>query len=144
MDIHQTAEILREKTSKVKTIMILDTLEFMRKGGRCTAIQSFMGDILKIRPVIGVVDAKLTLMEKIRGKREKALAELMNKVIENKDNLDQKRLIITHALGLKDSLYVKEQFEKLLNINEIMITETGCSVSSHCGPNTLGILYMWK
>lgn len=144
MDIHKTAEFLRSKTSKVRTVFILDTLEFMRKGGRCSAVESFIGDILKIRPVLGVIDAKLALIEKVRGRREKALKELVKKVVQDKDVLDCKRLSVTHAMGLRDAIYLKEQLNKALNVNEIMITETGCSVSSHCGPNTVGIVYMIK
>lgn len=144
MDIHETAELLRSKTSKIKTVFIIDTLEYMRKGGRCSSIESFIGDILRIRPVLGVVDGKLTLLEKTRGSREKALKELISKVLNDKDTMDTKRIMITHALGLDDSIYVKDQLAKNIDVENIIISETGCSVSTHCGPNTVGIIYLLK
>lgn len=144
LDIHQTAEILRSKVSKIKTIFIIDTLEFLRKGGRCSALESFIGDILKIRPVLGVVDGKLALIEKTRGNRKKALGELLKKIEADKENIDTKRIMLSHAMGLKDAQYLKTELEKLMNFNEIVISETGCSVSTHCGPNTVGIIYLLK
>jgi hypothetical protein len=144
LDIHQIAEVLREKASKIKTIFIIDTLEFVRKGGRCTALESFIGDILKIRPVLGVIDGKLNVIEKTRGSRKKALSELLRKVENDKDNIDPKRIMIAHAMGHDDAHYLKTEIEKMIDVEQVIISETGCSVSSHCGPNTVGIIYLLK
>jgi EDD domain protein, DegV family len=144
LNIHEIAELLNNCTSKVKTIFTIDTLEYLRRGGRCSAVQSFVGDILKLHPVIHIADGKLVLAEKVRGRREKALKDLLDRVYRDKDIIDLKRIILTHSMSPDDAELLAEKIKKDLCPEEVIITETGCSVSTHCGPNTIGIIYMIK
>lgn len=141
-NIHEIAEKLRKIVDKIKLVFILDTLEYARKGGRCTALESFVGDILKIHPVLAVIDGKLTVSEKIRGSRERVLKELLNMVVKDKEKIDLKRMVIAHFMSHKDVQILKDRVEKLFNPGEIIVAEAGCSVSSHSGPNAIGIIYL--
>lgn len=138
----ETAELIREKVSKTRLLFMIDTLDYLYKGGRCSALQSFVGGILKIRPIVNMEDGKLILFEKHRGKREKGFDSLVNKVLKDKENIDLERIFISHSLAPEDAKYMKDKLEKALDINNITVEDAGCVISSHCGPKTAGIIYM--
>lgn len=130
--------------SHIEVEFIIDTLEYLHKGGRCSSVQHFLGSLLKIRPVVKVIDGVMTLTDKVRGKREKALQQLINNALALKDEMDKEFLFITHAMAAEEAAYVKEQIEQQTDIKQIYVTETGCVVSSHCGPRTVGIVFAKK
>lgn len=144
MDIHQIAKELRIRVPKIKTSFIVDTLDYLYMGGRCSALQNFMSGVLQIRPVIKVVDGKMILGDKVRGKREKALNTMLDNVLMDKDNIELDRIMVTHSMGCADSEYLKEKLKENLSVKEVIVTVAGCVISSHCGPNTIGILYFIK
>lgn len=127
--------------SHIEVAFIIDTLEYLHKGGRCSSVQHFLGSLLKIRPVVKVIDGAMTLTDKVRGKREKALQQLLDNALALKDEMDTEFLFVTHAMAAEEAAYVKEQIEQQTNIKQVYITETGCVVSSHCGPRTVGIVF---
>lgn len=140
----EIADKLQNHITKVKTAFIIDTLDYLYMGGRCSALANFIGGMLKIRPVVQVVDGKMILAQKLRGKRDKALETMLNNVLKDKDNISPERIMVTHSMGSEDAKFLKEQLQKLTDAKEILITEAGCVISSHCGPNTVGILYIQK
>jgi len=139
----EIAHKVKELVPKVKSEFIIDTLDYLYKGGRCSALQSLVGGIFKIRPVVKVVDGSMIPAQKLMGKRDKALNTMLSNVIKEKDNIDPVRIMVTHSLS-DDAEYLKSELEKNLDVNEVIITEAGCVISSHCGPNTIGILYIEK
>lgn len=139
----EVAEKIRQLIPKVRTAFVIDNLDYLHKGGRCSAIQSFVGGVLKVRPIVKVVDGKMILGQKLMGKREKALNTMLNNVIKDKDIIDPDRVIVTHSIS-DDSDYLKTELSKNINVKEIIVTQAGCVISSHCGPNTIGILYIEK
>lgn len=143
MSAGEVAEKTRQLVPKVKTAFVIDTLDYLHKGGRCSAIQSFVGGMLKVRPIVKVVDGKMILGQKLMGKREKALNTMLNNVIKDKDNIDTDRVMVTHSIS-DDADYLKAELSKNINAKEIIVTQAGCVISSHCGPNTIGILYIEK
>lgn len=139
----EIAEKVRELVPKVRTAFIIDTLDYLYKGGRCSALQNFASGVLKIRPVVKVVNGKMILAQKLMGKREKALNTMLTNVIKEKNNIDSSRIMVTHSLS-NDAEYLKSELEEKLDVKEIITTEAGCVISSHCGPNAIGILYIEK
>jgi DegV family protein with EDD domain len=144
MTLKEISSIIQEKVSKLRVFFIIDTLEYLQKGGRCSSLQSLVGGILKIKPVIKMEDGKVILWEKLRGKREKGLAELISKVLKDKDKIDLERIVLAHSMCFGDAVYIKTELKAKLNANQILIGNTGCVISSHCGPKTVGIIYMIK
>lgn len=144
MDIHEIASMIRMRVPKVKTAFVIDTLDYLYMGGRCSALQNFMSGIFKIKPIVKVVDGKMILGEKARGKREKALNTMLDNAIMDKDNIELDRIMVTHSVGSMDSEYLKEKLKENINVKEVIVTVAGCVISSHCGPNTIGILYIGK
>lgn len=144
LGVKEIAERLKSHLKKVETEFIIDTLDYLYLGGRCSGMQNFIGTLLKFRPIVKVVDGKMVLANKIRGKRQRALAALLDNTLRNKENIDLSRIFVTHSSGVEDARYLKEQLENLTAAKEVIITNAGCVISSHCGPNTVGILYITK
>jgi DegV family protein with EDD domain len=132
-------------TGKVNTSFVIDTLDYLFMGGRCSSMEHIMGSILKIRPVIEVKsDGTLGVKEKISGSRKKALDSMLADFDKKKPYIDLDRVFITHAASDEDALYLKSELEKLADIKEICITTAGATISSHCGPKCIGILFLNK
>lgn len=137
------ADRVRSLVPKIRTAFVIDTLDYLYKGGRCSALANFMGGVLKIRPVVKVVSGKMILAQKLMGKREKALNTMLNNVIKEKELIDTDRIMVTHSIS-DDAEYLRTELAKHLQVKEIIETQAGCVISSHCGPNTIGILYIEK
>ncbi len=130
---------------KVRTSFVVETLDYLYKGGRCSAVQNIMGSLLHIRPVIAVrEDGTLGVKAKTRGSREKALRSLIEDFQAHLAEMDLSRVFITHSGCDADAAWVKAELLKLAPIQDVFITYAGCVVASHCGPGTLGILYLLK
>jgi DegV family protein with EDD domain len=127
----------------VRTAFMIDTLQYLYLGGRCTAIQSVMGSLLKLRPVIAVnQDGTLGVREKVRGARKRALEALLRDYAEHLTAVDRHRVFVTHAGCAEDAAYLAAELQRMAPIEDLQITEAGCVISSHCGPGCIGILYL--
>jgi len=130
---------------RVNTSFVIDTLDYLYKGGRCSAMESIMGSLLSIHPIIEVRhDGTLGVRQKVRGSGTKGMDAQIDTFKANVDKIDLHRVFITHSGGDIDPNYIKEKLEKIASIDEICITKAGATVSSHCGPKTIGILYLMK
>lgn len=107
-----------------------------------------MGSILKIRPIIEVKpDGTLGIKRKINGSRKKALMSMIEDFSRDLTILDTRRVFITHTLtdeSIADAHFLKSEIEKIASVYEILITMAGATIASHCGPETIGILYLVK
>lgn len=131
--------------SKVKTSFVIDTMDYLYKGGRCTSLQAFVGSMLKIHPVIHVrQDGTLGVLDKVRGNRRKALNRLLTGFQADMPDIDLKRVFVTHSGCDEDAEYLAESLKGLADIEDVHITIAGGTIASHCGPNTIGILYIAK
>jgi DegV family protein with EDD domain len=141
----EIAARVRDIIPKVRTSFIIDTLDYLYLGGRCSAMQSIVGSILQIRPVIEMKpDGTLGIKEKTRGSRKKTLDILLKGFEAQRNDLDLQRVFLTHTGCDEDALYVKEAIQRIAPVEEIHITYAGATVSSHCGPDTLGLIYQIK
>jgi DegV family protein with EDD domain len=130
---------------KVRTAFVIDTMDYLYKGGRCTGLQAFVGSMLKIRPVIHVrEDGSLGVLDKVRGTRKKALDSLLAGFKADLPDIDLTRVFVTHTNCEADAEYLKNGLNKLAAVENVHITVAGATIASHCGPNTIGILYIKK
>jgi DegV family protein with EDD domain len=143
--LDEIEKTLQGKILKVNTSFVIDTLDYLYMGGRCTSMEHLMGSLLKIRPIIEVkLDGSLGVKEKVSGSRKKALDSMLNEFKRKLPNVDLNRVFLTHAVSDVDAVYLKDELLKLAPIKEICITNAGATISSHCGPNCIGILFMSK
>ena len=136
---------LQELTGRVEASFILDRLDYMKMGGRCSAVTLLGANLLKLRPCIEVKDGKMGVGKKYRGSFEKCLVQYISDKIGARSDLELRRVFITHS-GLPEETVQKavETVQKLQPFDEICVTRAGCTVSSHCGPGTIGVLYIRK
>ncbi len=141
--LEEIAETVTSLVPHSNASFVIDTLDYLYMGGRCSSMEHVIGSILKIRPVIEVrKDGTLGVREKVSGSRRKGLAALLENFNKHKETIDPSRVFITHTVCPEDALYLKSEIEKALDIKEICITNAGATIASHCGPNTIGILFL--
>lgn len=127
---------------RVRASFIVDTLTYLARGGRCSAVAAFLGNALKIHPMIAVKDGKMGVAKKYRGNMNSSLERYMNDLREDLARAERKRVFITHSICDRELAERAHQFlEELDCFDEICETHAGGVISSHCGPGTIGILF---
>lgn len=141
----EIAEELEKTVPNVVAQFTIEQLEYLHKGGRCSDVSKIFGNIFHIRPYIKVVDGEMIVYKKPRGPMKIAIKEQLLDVEAALPNVDQSAVIITHSLVSDDLLqYAKSELGKLVDPNCIIVTRSGCVISSHCGKGCIGILYIKK
>lgn len=138
-------ERLQELTARVEASFILDQLAYLKKGGRCSAAAAFGANLFNIKPCISVIGGKMDVTKKYRGSFEKCLREYVKDRLQGREDLVLDRIFVTHT-AVADGIaeLVIEEIKKYAPFAEILETTAGCTISCHCGPNTLGILFIHK
>ncbi|GGH14252.1 DegV family protein [Paenibacillus segetis] len=139
--VPEIIKLLDDVRPHVETEFVIDSLDYLYKGGRCSGLQNLVGSLLKIRPVIKVIDGKMTPAYKIRGPREKALNQLVQNVMTRVAEMDNDLIFITHSLADEDAVQLRAALQAGTGAKDIVISNAGCVISSHCGARTIGILY---
>ncbi|MBU5355745.1 DegV family protein [Paenibacillus barcinonensis] len=139
-NLAQITELIEAMKPTVRTEFVIDTLEYLYKGGRCSGMQNLIGSLLKIRPVIRVTDGKMTPAYKVRGKREKALEQMLQNTLSDKERIDRDLLIVVHTMAEEDAIALKQTLQEQTGAR-VELTTAGCVICSHCGPKTIGIIY---
>lgn len=141
----EMAEEVKKMAPKVVGQFSVETFDYLYKGGRVTGAVKFVGTLLHIRPYLRVFDGKLLVHKKPRGPMKVAIMEQLKTLKEDLPNVDQTIVFITHALTEKSLLdWTVAELGKLVDPKCIVVTVTGAVIGSHCGPGTLGILYLKK
>ena len=126
----------------VRASFVIDTPTFLARGGRCTAVEAFMANALKLHPEIVVKDGKMGAGRKVRGKPSVAVMAYVEGLVPALENADARRVFITHSGSEREIIdAVRARLEALGHFDEILETQAGGVISSHCGPNTLGVLF---
>ena len=139
----EIAEALRDLADRVDASFVLDRLDYMVKGGRCSAVAALGANLLKLKPYIEVVDGKMRVGKKYRGSFEKCILEYVKDKLQGRDDLVLERIFITYTPvqeGLVEK--VRAAVASYAPFEEIVETQAGCTISCHCGPGTLGILFI--
>lgn len=128
----------------VKTSFAVETLEYLHLGGRCSGTAKLFGTLLKIKPIIKVVDGKMMVAKKPIGSYKKALDIMLENVVADLENIDLDNVLVTHCKADNDAKYLIEELKKIVPLECIHETFAESIVSTHCGPRTIGILYILK
>lgn len=128
---------------KVRASFVVDTLTYLYRGGRCSGVAALAGSALKLHPRIAVTDGKMAPGKKYRGKINKVILDYVKDMEEDLKRAKADRVFITHS-GCDESVIaeVRAYLEGLDRFEEILVTRAGAVVSSHCGPGTLGVLFI--
>ena len=143
--LEEIKNILVEFTTKVEASFLLDQLGYMVKGGRCSTVAALGANLLNLKPCIEVKGGKMAVVKKYRGVYAKSLASYVKDRLANRDDLDRKTLFVTNTPVSDECMAaVKAAVEEHADFEEIFWTKAGCTVSCHCGPGTLGVLFVRK
>ena len=139
----EIAEHLRGLTDKVDTSFVLDTLEFMWKGGRCSGVAALGANLLRLRPGLEMKDGRLGVYKKYRGKMREVYRQYITERLAGK-RVRPGHVFITESGELEPGTVeeLEALVRELIPVEEIHHTRAGCTVSSHCGPKCLGILFI--
>ncbi len=141
----EIANEIKDMKAKVCASFVIDDLEFLHKGGRCSALAAFGANLLKLKPCITVTEGKMGVSKKYRGNFSQVLKTYIAEQIGDGSGIELDRVFVTHA-GCDEAIVnaCKEQVKSLAPFGEVFVTRAGCTVSSHCGRNTLGVLFIKK
>jgi DegV family protein with EDD domain len=136
---------LDEFTSKVEASFLLSRLDYMVKGGRCSAVVALGANLLNLKPCIEVKNGKMSVVKKYRGNFDKCLASYVKDRLSNRDDIDRNTLFVTRTPVSDECMEaVKNAVDQYGNFTNTYWTEAGCTVSCHCGPGCLGVLFVRK
>lgn len=145
MEAKAIAEEIEKLVPCVDASFVIDSLEYLHKGGRCSAVAMLGANLLKLKPCIEVKNGAMGVGKKYRGVYGRVLTEYVNERLQNVDDIDTSRVFVTHA-GCAPEIVdaVVEQVKATGIFKEVFLTRAGCTISSHCGANTLGVLFVRK
>ncbi len=143
--LDEIVEKLNAFTPKVEASFLLDQLKYMVKGGRCSSVAALGANLLNLKPCIEVRDGKMSAVKKYRGNYAKCLANYVKDRLADREDIVRNELFITYTPVTDECLAaVKEAVDAYGNFETVYETEAGCTVSCHCGPATLGVLFIRK
>ena len=124
---------------------VLQTLDYLHKGGRCSGVARFGANMLKLRPEIVMKDGTLHVGKMYRGSMEKTILDYVRGRLENATDIQYDRIFVTHS-GVPQEIVQKviSLVKELCPFEEVIETVAGSTISCHCGPNCLGVLFFRK
>lgn len=147
-DARKIANRVNSLVPKVSTTFVLDNLEYLHKGGRCSGVAKFSANVLGIKPSIAVDSKKGTLdvAKKYRGKIDTVYKQYINDCLNDVGKIDTSRIVIADSGGVSPDIisFARGVIAGKANFGEIITADAGCTISSHCGPKTLAIFYIRK
>lgn len=141
-DPKEIVEMVEKRTADVQASFIVERLDYLHRGGRCSTIALLGANLLKLRPQIIVKDGSMGVGNKFRGKIEKCVTDYCNNVLEANPNPDKSVVFITHSHATEEMVNAAKEAISEIGFKRVYETTAGCTISSHCGKNTLGILFL--
>ena len=142
VDVKETAKLCEQKTKDVQASFALKRLDYLHKGGRCNSLAYFGANLLKIRPQILVKNGKMISGKKYRGNFDKVVKHYCEDVLNEFNNPDLTRAFVTYTTAEKEVLDIAISALKEKGFKDIFVTRAGGTITSHCGEDCLGILYL--
>ena len=141
----EIVENIKSIQHKVRSSFVVENLTFLHRGGRCSGVAAFAGNTLKLHPCIFVLEGKMQAGKKYRGKMDKVLLNYVEDLRQELVSAKKEHVFITHSGCDADLIEtIKKELEDLDYFKNIHISQAGGVISSHCGPGTLGVLYVAK
>lgn len=141
-DPAKIVELVKKRIPAVQASFIIERLDYLYKGGRCSGLALLGANLLKIRPEIEVLNGNMKNTEKFRGKMADCVTKYCRATLEKYNHPDKSVIFITHSVADKELVDAAKAVVSEYGFENVYETTAGCTVSSHCGKNTLGILYV--
>jgi DegV family protein with EDD domain len=146
MDADEIVKKLNDLTTRLEVSFIIDTLKYLHRGGRCSSLAALGANVLKLKPCIEVIKGKMDVGKKYRGNFDKVILQYVEDRLSNRDDIDYRRIFVTYAEGTDMAVVasVVKSVKEHGPFQEVIETNAGCTISHHCGPVCLGILFIRK
>jgi DegV family protein with EDD domain len=130
----------------LESSFVINRLDYLHKGGRCSAVAALGANLLNLKPCIEVSDGMMHVGKKYRGTYEKCIRQYVKDRLENRADIDYDTVLLTYTLGTASFAIdaAKEMIAQYGHFNNFLENQAGCTISSHCGPDTLGVLFARK
>ncbi|MGI6279951.1 MAG: DegV family protein [Acutalibacteraceae bacterium] len=145
MEAEKIVEEIEKMIPCVDASFVIDSLEYLYKGGRCSALEMLGANLLKLKPCIEVRNGVMGVGKKYRGRYADVLKSYAKDKLADLSDIDLERVFVTHA-GCAPEIVdeIVKTVKELAPFKEVFMTRAGCTISSHCGANTLGVLFVRK
>ncbi|MET0017689.1 DegV family protein [Oscillibacter sp.] len=136
---------LEDLRTRAEVSFVMERLDYMKKGGRCSTVTAIGANLLKLRPCVEVIDGKMSVTKKYRGSMERVVAEFLHDRLDGRTDIDTERVwLVDSAFGPELADAAREVLQEDERFGRILEGKTGCTIFSHCGPNTLGLVIFRK
>lgn len=141
----EIAQILRDETAKVQSSFLLDRLDYMQKGGRCSAVTALGANLMHLRPCIAVRDGRMGVVKKYRGSFEHCMVQYTKELLAHCPDSRNDIAIVVHPDAERAAVEATlRTIKEDGRFAEVLEARTGCTVACHCGPNTIGVMFMTR
>lgn len=143
--VTEILDILDGMARRMETSFVLDRLDYMKKGGRCSTVTALGANLLKLHPCVDVIDGRMSVTKKYRGSMEKVLGEYIRDRLAGRTDIDTRRAFLVDTCrtpGLAET--ARTAAAEMGVFGQILEAKAGCTIFSHCGPDTLGLVFLRK
>ena len=141
--VSEILNLVEDMIPRVETSFVLDRLDYMKKGGRCSAVTALGANLLKLHPCVEVIDGKMSVTKKYRGAITKVVADYVRERLRDRTDLDTSRVCMVDTCeGGELADIAREILQEDGRFQEIIETKAGCTIFCHSGPGTLGIILL--
>ena len=136
-------KIAKNIVPNVETSFVIENLTYLHAGGRCSSVAKFGANLLKIKPCIELKNGEMNSGKKYRGPFSKCVNEYINDRLSNRDDINTDIVFIAHSPCEQEIIdKIKSKLKKQYNFKKIIEAQTSCTIASHCGPNTIGVVFL--
>lgn len=140
----EICEEVEKLVSKVQASFVVEKVDYLKKGGRCSTLAALGANLLKIKPTLVLKDGKIVKDKNFFGRHDDVLKKYVHYIFEKFPNFDDSRLFITHTPTKSEYINLIKDIVKTKGFREVFETNAGATIGCHCGPDTIGILYLTK
>ena len=143
--VSEILALMEDLIPRVEISFVLDRLDYMKKGGRCSAVAALGANLLKLHPCIEVISGRMGVTKKYRGSMEKVVADYIRDRVATRSDIDTRRVILVDTCrtpGIRE--IARRVLQETGRFDEILETKAGCTVFCHCGQDTLGLVFLRK
>lgn len=145
LSAREIAEQLPAYREKIVTSFVVDTLEYLWKGGRCSGLTAFGANLLQVRPCLELREGEIKVARKYRGTMQKVYTQYIRDYL-SRENIDTRMGFLVHSGRISQETLdqLRQLILELVPFSEVPIVRAGCTVTSHCGPGTVGVIFASK
>lgn len=140
--ITEVIKDIEKNRSKVEIDIIVDKLDFLSKGGRVSGVKHFIGNILKVHPVLKIIQGEVASVQKYRGKMGKAVDSIAQYIVENREHICPSLIVIAQTMAENTAERIRSYLMEHGLFKEVVIVEGGCTICAHTGPNSIAVSYL--